>query len=107
MKEIYNQLIENTKKISAEQGNFILPTIENAKISIEDFDAIESIVDKRKYFIENDMGKIEILSLIIDRYKVEQIIPDLNIVEITYKNVNGIEDCYTFCWSDKMYKNFT
>lgn len=37
MKEIYNQIIENTKKISAEQDYFSLPKIENAKVTTERF----------------------------------------------------------------------
>jgi hypothetical protein len=102
MKEIYNQIVENTKKISTEQEYFSLPTIENATITTEDLEVTGATLLKRKYIIENEDGKIEILYESKDKCRVHQINPDWNKVEITFNGVNGERDSYTDGWSDKM-----
>jgi hypothetical protein len=102
MKEIYNQIVENTKKISAEQEYFTLPNIENATITTEDLEATGATLLKRKFVIENEEGKIEILYESKDKCRVHQINPDWNKVEITYNGANGEKESYTDGWSDKM-----
>ena len=102
MKEIYNQIIESTKKISAEQDYFRLPKIENAKVTTEELEATGATLLKRRYLIENEDGKIEILYESKDKCRVHQINPDWNKVEITYNGINGEKESFTDGWSDKM-----
>ncbi|MEA9411903.1 hypothetical protein [Flavobacterium sp. PL02] len=102
MKEIFNQIVENTKKISAEQDYFTLPKIENATITIEELEATGSTLLKRKYLIENTQGKIEIIYESKDKCRVHQINPDWNKVEITLKTKNDKQESYTDGWSDKI-----
>lgn len=101
MKEIYNQIVENTKKISAEQGHFSLPKIENVTVNTEILKATGATLLKRKYIIENEKGKIEIFYESKDKCRVYQINPDWNKVEITYNGENGEKDSFTDGWSDK------
>nr|WP_288834971.1 hypothetical protein [uncultured Flavobacterium sp.] len=102
MKEIYNQIVENTKKISTEQDYFSLPKIENATINTEDLEATGATLLKRKYTIENEEGKIEIFYESKDKCRVHQINPDWNKVEIIFNGKNGEKDSFTDGWSDKM-----
>ncbi len=102
MKEIYNQIVQNTKRISTEQEYFSLPTIENATITTEDLEATGATLLKRKYIIENEEGKIEILYESKDKCRVHQINPDWNKVEITFNGANGERGSYTDGWSDKI-----
>ncbi|SIS74518.1 hypothetical protein [Chryseobacterium gambrini] len=102
MKDIYNQIIENTKKISVEQEYFSLPEIENAEVKIEDLEATGSTLLKRRYIIENEDGKIEIMYESKDKCRVHQINPDWNKVEIIFTDKNGKIESFTDGWSDKM-----
>lgn len=101
MKEIYNQIIENTKKISAEQNDFSLPKIENATITKENMEATGATLLKRKYIVANDEGKIEIFYETKDKCKVHQNNPDWNKVEITFIGKNGEKESFTDGWPDK------
>ena len=101
MKEIYNQIVENTKKISAEQDYFSLPKIENARVNTEDLETTGATLLARKYIIENEEGKIEIFYESKDKCRVHQINPDWNKVEITFNGKNGEKESFTDGWSDK------
>lgn len=102
MKEIYNQIIKRTKEISAAQDSFSLPRITNARVTSEDLDVTGATLLKRKYIIENNEGKIEIIYESKDKCRVHQVNPDWNKVEITFKGENGEKDRYTDGWSDKI-----
>lgn len=101
MKEIYNQIVENTKKISAEQDYFSLPHIENAKVTTENLESTGATLLKRKFIIENEEGKIEIFYESKDKCRVQQINPDWNKVEIIFNGKNGEKDIFTDGWSDR------
>lgn len=102
MKEIYNQIIENTKRIAADQKYFILPQIDNATVTTEEFEPTGPTLLKRKFIIQNSDGKIEVTYESRDKCRVNQINPDWNRVEILYSGINGDRETYTDGWSDKM-----
>lgn len=102
MRDIYNQIVENTKKISKQQEYFTLPEIENATVTEEDLEVTGATLLKRKYIIENEDGKIEILYESKDKCRVHQINPDWNKVKIVFKGKNGENESFSDGWSDKM-----
>lgn len=102
MKEIFIQIVENTKKISKAQECFSLPQINNAIVSLEELETTGATLLKQKYIIENDEGKIEITFESKDKCRAYQVNPDWNKVEIFYTGVNGEKESYFDGWSDKM-----
>ncbi|SDJ11147.1 hypothetical protein [Chryseobacterium jejuense] len=102
MKEIYNQIIENTKKIAANQDSFSLPQINNATVISQELETIAPILFKEKFIIENNDGKIEVTYESKDKCRVSQINPDWNRVEVLYLGTNGDRESYTDGWSDKI-----
>lgn len=102
MRDIYNQIVENTKKISEKQEYFTLPEIENPSVTKEDLEVTGATLLKRKYVIENEDGKIEIIYESKDKCRVHQINPDWNKVEIVFNGKNGENESFSDGWSDKM-----
>lgn len=102
MKEIFNQIVEHIKKISEGQDSFSLPEIKNAEVKTEVLEALGATLFKRRFLIENEDGKIEILYESKDKCRTNQIKPDWNKVKISYCNKNGKNESYTDGWSDKI-----